>query len=347
VVASPTDPQRLYAASNYGGVYRSTDGGASFTLVGLSGETVRDLLCHPADGNILWAATYAGVFYSTDGGGTWQQRSAGLQVVRVNNLEMDPQDPAVLYCGTYLGYAYKSTDGGQNWSLVNQGLGADIIFDIDVSPFDSDLVIAGGIETKGVWRSTDGGATWSSASTGLINKSVWSVEFDPHDPDRVFAGTQGGVAVSYDGGLTWQDFSTGLVISDIRDVKVDPSDPATVFVASYGGGLFVHTEGVTDAPRVAPVAALLRPNYPNPFNPSTTLAFEIEGEAPAPVRLEVYDLRGRRVAGLVDERLAPGLYRRTWNALDGTGARVASGSYLAVLRVDGAVAGTRKMTLVQ
>jgi len=348
VVVSPTDPQRVYAAANYGGIYRSDDGGHHYTLVGLSGETARDIVCHPSNGNILWAGTYSGVYYSEDGGGTWQNRSTGLDITRVNNIEMDPADPQTLYVGTYLGYIYKTVDGGQSWTQIKTGLNADIVFDIDVSPFNSQLVIAGGIESKGIWRSTDGGQSWTASSTGLSNPSVWSVEFDPNDSTRVFAGTQHGVAVSYDGGLNWQDYSDGLTTTDIRDVKFHPTDPRTLAVATYGGGVFLHTETVTGAPGPIwkPLAAL-RPNYPNPFNPSTTLVFELEGNSQHRVDLMVYDLRGRLVRSFGEELLGPGRYERRWNGLDRAGRRVASGSYLAVLRVDGEPADSRKLTLVK
>ena len=348
VVVSPTDPQRVYTAANYGGVYRSDDGGSSYTLVGLSGETVRDIVCLPTNGNTLWAGTYSGVYYSEDGGGTWQSRSTGMDITRVNNIEMDPTDPQTLYVGIYLGYIYKTVDGGLNWSQIKTGLGADIVFDVDVSPFDSQLVIAGGIESKGIWRSTNGGASWTSSSTGLDNTSVWSVEFDPNDSNRVFAGTQHGVAVSYDGGLNWQDYSDGLTTTDIRDVKFHPTDSRTLAVATYGGGIFLHTETVTGTPGPfwKPLATL-RPNYPNPFNPSTTLVFEVAGNSQHQVNLMVYDLRGRLVTTLGEETLSGGRYERRWNGLDRSGQRVASGSYLAVLRVDGQTAGSRKLTLVK
>ena len=96
------------------------------------------------------------------------------------------------------------------------------------------------------------------------------------------------------------------------------------------------------------VAATLHANRPNPFNPSTTIPFEVPGIAGSlvPTTLEVYDLSGRRVSVLVAEPLAPGRHEVTWLGRDAQGGAVSSGVYFAKLRTAGETR-TVKMTLVK
>ena len=104
----------------------------------------------------------------------------------------------------------------------------------------------------------------------------------------------------------------------------------------------------TDVPeRTAglPRATVLHQNAPNPFNPTTTIRFDLA--RPGPVKLEIFDVSGRRVRTLVDGPLQPGWnHRVTWNGLDDNGTRVASGIYLYRLRTADR-SSTRKMIVLK
>lgn len=97
---------------------------------------------------------------------------------------------------------------------------------------------------------------------------------------------------------------------------------------------------------VRPLAAALGANYPNPFNPATTIPFTVPTGAAEAVRLEIYDLLGQRVRIVVDESLGPGHHRVVWDGLDARGAPVASGPYFYRLEV-GAFAQTRRLLLLR
>ena len=99
-----------------------------------------------------------------------------------------------------------------------------------------------------------------------------------------------------------------------------------------------------DLDEPVPGLVQLDANWPNPFNPTTTIRFTI-GDG-ASVRLSVYDLRGRLVAALVDEDLPAGVYQRSWNGRDAVGTPQASGIYFARLQVGDKVE-SRKMTLLK
>jgi hypothetical protein len=93
-----------------------------------------------------------------------------------------------------------------------------------------------------------------------------------------------------------------------------------------------------------PQVFAVRPNYPNPFNPSTTISFDLPRDSV--VRVSVYDLDGRLVRTLLNEQRGAGSHQVEWNGQDGSGQQVASGTYL--FRVNsGTFESTHKMLLVK
>ena len=93
-----------------------------------------------------------------------------------------------------------------------------------------------------------------------------------------------------------------------------------------------------------PKTAMLWPNYPNPFNPSTTLRFSIPIKSH--VSLVIYDVLGHRVKRLVYDRMDPGIYAVLWNGKDDQGRRVGSGVYLCRARI-GDFVTSRKLVLIK
>jgi hypothetical protein len=92
----------------------------------------------------------------------------------------------------------------------------------------------------------------------------------------------------------------------------------------------------------------LNQSYPNPFNPTTTIVFDIAGSPGEKqrVQLYVYDIRGKLVRRLIDSPLHPGSHRVVWDGRDNNGQMVSSGVYLYTLRGDKKVY-TRKMVLMK
>lgn len=84
-------------------------------------------------------------------------------------------------------------------------------------------------------------------------------------------------------------------------------------------------QGIKEESRTIPTGFSLYPNYPNPFNPSTTLRFDIEKSAVT--EISIYNVLGQKVITLVSEELSPGTYSTSWNGLNAQGNSVASGVY--------------------
>ena len=98
------------------------------------------------------------------------------------------------------------------------------------------------------------------------------------------------------------------------------------------------------APDLQPAAYALHRCYPNPFNPSTRIVYDVA--APGPVKLSIYDARGREVRTRVAQSQTAGRYEQIWQGRDDAGTQVASGLYIVRLVADG-VSETRKIVLTQ
>ncbi len=142
VAIDPTNSQIIYAATYGKGVFKSADGGTSWTgtLLALGknkmfggiqafGENemsvgVQALAINPKQPTIIYAGTtLSGVFKTSNAGKSWEPVNTGLgsQATKVGSLMIDPQNPNTVYAGTQRG-VIRTTNGGQNWKFINSGL---------------------------------------------------------------------------------------------------------------------------------------------------------------------------------------------------------------------------------
>jgi photosystem II stability/assembly factor-like uncharacterized protein len=304
-----TDSLYLYAGA-YNGTYRSSDNGTSWTsLHGGLTDTIVYTIC-PAKGHVF-AGTQTGIFVSTDHGTTWSVLSGGAPTYHIKSIVNI--DSVVLAATEYgsVPSTFRSTNYGQSWSPVTDGLTSlNAVFQTLL--VDGRSIFAGSA-TEGVWLSTDLGLSWSNISSGLYGPAQRIVGLAVSD-HTLFALTRGGI---------W-------------------TRPLTQVVA------------VDQGENPLPTKMELMQNYPNPFNPSTVIKYDVgvvSGQSPAPrstagpvvsnVRLAVYDLLGREVAVLVNEKREPGRYELVFD-----GSRLPSGVYIYRLEAGSTVA-SRKMMLLK
>jgi flagellar hook assembly protein FlgD len=95
---------------------------------------------------------------------------------------------------------------------------------------------------------------------------------------------------------------------------------------------------------VTPQPNRLKGNYPNPFNPSTTIEYSIQN--PGNMELSIYNLRGQKVKSLVNEYKGSGLHKVVWNGTDDQGREVGSGIYLVRMQSSG-FSTSKKITLIK
>src|SRR6185369_7984430 len=99
----PNNSDTIYAGSDWEGVFKSTNGGGSWSQInsGLTSPYVYALAIDPTTSSTIYAGTYyGGVFKSTNGGQNWGEINAGMSSVKVNSLAIDPYSPAIIYVGT-------------------------------------------------------------------------------------------------------------------------------------------------------------------------------------------------------------------------------------------------------
>ena len=171
-VLASTAPQALAAPGGALGTWQPLGPG------NIGGRT-RQLVFHPTNPDIMYAAAVAGgVWKTTDAGASWNPLTDLLiPNIAVNSLAMDPKNPQVLYAGTGEGFfnfdgvrgagIFKTTDGGATWTQLASTATADFHYvnDIVVSPRNSSRMWAA--TRTGVWRSTNAGATWTRVINGV------------------------------------------------------------------------------------------------------------------------------------------------------------------------------------
>ncbi len=243
----PVTPSTVYAGVSGGGVFKSTDGGSSWSPRPLAPEqlVVYEVVVDPLTPTTLYAVTlFGGIVKSTDGGATWSPRNNGLPGSYMTDLVIDPVTPSTLYAGhAYMG-VYKSTDGGTSWDLVYGGLsgeGSASPEALVVDPSQPSTVYLGD-SWDGVLKSTDGGATWTQLDGYRVNE-VLALALDPAHPETLYVGGGSGqVAKSTDGGASWIPLPQFLW-GDILALAVDPTDGQVVYAGLSPGGLWKSEDG--------------------------------------------------------------------------------------------------------
>jgi photosystem II stability/assembly factor-like uncharacterized protein len=229
-----SDPRRLYAGTDGGGVFRSPDAGRTWSHVGrLPRERVRDL--EAAGGHVLVGLEHRGAYRLS--GRRWRPSSRGLAAAEVRALAVDPRAPRVVYGGTAYGGVVRSVDAGRHWSP--RGLAGTLVFSLAVDPAAHRVVYAG--ISGGLYRSADGGRSWRRAR-GIPRNDVRSVVVAPSAHRVVYACTfDGGTYGSRDGGSTWRRL--GLPNQVVTALGVDPKRATTVWAGTRAQGILRSTDG--------------------------------------------------------------------------------------------------------
>ena len=237
-----SNPDIVYAATFGRGLFKTTNGGASWRNIGLTalGAVVLD----PADPRTIYAGAtgaYAGgiwsrsgVFKSTDGGMSWH--AAGLQGTNVDRLAIDPENPNIVYAGGEDGL-FKSTDGGASWAAA--GLHGKTIEGLTLDAQDPETIYAG-TYPHGIFKSTDRGRTWRTLKLG---QGANALALNPQNPATLYAGTEGGILKSIDAGASWRARSSGLVASRVTTLAIDPRSGGVAYAGIQEQGVFKRTGG--------------------------------------------------------------------------------------------------------
>jgi len=224
----PTDPNTVMIGSEGNGIFKSTDGGASWSWIraGLCYSELAGYCAYPeiyqiiydaSDPTKLYAATTsgpgpggaAGFFYSADGGETWTRSVEGLHNLGVTSVAQDPSTTSTLYIG------------------LDNGITTDLTGASNAGP--------------NMYKSTDSGLTWSGLDLPVTDNRVTYIEVDPTNPSTVYCNGSSenstgaldtanlGFAKSTDGGSTWSRINDGLAAISNPSFTMDPNDSATLY----------------------------------------------------------------------------------------------------------------------
>jgi photosystem II stability/assembly factor-like uncharacterized protein len=246
------------------GMYKSTDGGASWTHIGLErAGQIAEIVVHPDNARLVYAAVFGnafgpsadrGVYRSADGGRSWRKVLFVNDRAGAIDLQIDPKNPRVLYAATWEAERkpwhmnsggpgsgiFKSTDGGDTWRRLTEGLPEGTLgrIGLAVSPANPNRVFAL-VEHKekwGLYRSDDAGKSFrlQSSDRNLITRAWYytHVYADPKDANTVYVLN---VAMwrSDDGGKSFVPIRTPH--SDNHDLWINPDDPQVMVQANDGG----------------------------------------------------------------------------------------------------------------
>ena len=269
-----------------GGLYKSTDGGKTFALVGLpNSKHINRIVIHPTNENIVLVAATGplfgpggdrGIYKTTDGGLSWKQVLKGDDDTGANDIALSPSDPNVMFASMYQrrrtaccmngggpGSAlYKSTNGGDTWTKVTgTGFPTGSLGRIAVDVFrQSANIVYATVEAPTISRPGAGGAAAAPQPEGMTNAPAGS------------ASGATGVYRSLDGGATWSKMSaTNPRPMYFSNLRVDPVNPDRVYMG--GVGLHMTVDGgknwETDAALV--IHDDIHAIWVNPKNPDHVL----------------------------------------------------------------------------
>src|SRR5881394_126934 len=290
IAIAPSDARTIYVGSGEGlqrpdlsvgdGIYKSTDGGATWRHLGLrDGQQIPAIIVDPRDPNRLFAAVLGhpyganeerGIFRSTDGGETWQKVLYRDENTGGMDLAFAPNNPQIVFAVLWsarqapweAGWVltknnglYKSTDGGTTWRQITAGLPSaeEGLGRIGLATSESDpgrmyAIVGAAQEKGGLYRSDDGGESWR-----LVNGDgrVWGrdgdfneVRVDPKNADVVYVAN---VVTwkSTDGGKTFVGWRGAPGGDDYHRLWINPNNPQIILNAADQGAIVTVNGGET------------------------------------------------------------------------------------------------------
>lgn len=277
ITVDPSNPSIVWVGTGenvggrhvaYGdGIYRSTDGGQSWTNSGLKdSEHISKIIVHPDNSDVVWVAAQGplwrkggqrGLYKTVDGGKNWKQVLGNSEWTGVTDIMIDPRDPMTLYAATWDRHRtvaalmgggpgsglHRSTDGGETWEALSNGLPKSNMgkIGIAISPQQPDVLYAA-IEldrTQGaVYRSEDRGSSWkkmsNTVSGGTGPHYYQELYASPHKFDRLYLMNVR-VLTSEDGGKNFTQLKEEKKHSDNHVIAFKKNDPDYLLIGTDAG----------------------------------------------------------------------------------------------------------------
>ncbi|MBA3833659.1 MAG: glycoside hydrolase, partial [Chthoniobacterales bacterium] len=288
LAVSVSNPDVIYAGSGEGlhrpdlsvgdGVYKSIDGGKTWTHLGLrDGQQIAQVALDPRNpGHVLVAVAghpygpneERGVFLSVDGGKSFDKTLGKDENTGAADVQIDPANPQIVYASLWEaregpwenaawngsnGGIFKSPDGGKTWKRLTNGLPNDIVqanIAIAASAPQTLIAAVATLEAGKLYRSDDGGESWTLATTDerpgarIGGGDLPLVRIDPQDANVVYSAS---VVCwkSIDGGKTWEGWRGAPGGDDYQNVWINPNNSEIVLLGSDQGAIITVNGGAT------------------------------------------------------------------------------------------------------
>ncbi|MDO8549088.1 MAG: T9SS type A sorting domain-containing protein [Ignavibacteria bacterium] len=260
-----------------------------------------------------------GIYRSTNNGDIWTNIATGTFILGVGSLTAG--GGGTLFAGAGFGSSgvMRTTNNGTTWNFSN-GLPG---FSVTALRFIGSKMFAG-TSGAGIYISNNFGVDWEPSNTGMENAEVTFIAIQ--DTMNIFASTNNeGIYRSTDGGGTWHKINEGLPTLSARCIRITLTH---IYAATNGYSVWRRelSDIVTSIEEtnysVLPNEFLLEQNYPNLFNPSTKIKYNVPitdspllgGARGGFVTLKVYDILGNEISTLVNEEKFAGSYEVDFNA---------------------------------
>ena len=279
VAIDPVNPEIIYCGTGEPnslrsyypgtGMYKSTNGGANWTFIGLdSSYTIGNISINPNNSQEVYAAAggwtrrkneQRGIYKTTNGGLNWSKKLYLSDSVGAVDVAVDPNNPSkvfaamwerlrredyIKYGGSYSGL-YVSTNSGDSWTAVSGGFPFNDItmgrISLDISRSNSNVIYALTAyaigNSRGLYKSTDGGNSWVQVNTSVASSSSYAwfnriCKIAPDNPDKVFCGGLS-MELSNNGGSSFGIVSSSHV--DQHAVAFSQSNPNYIVIGNDGG----------------------------------------------------------------------------------------------------------------
>lgn len=321
-----------FYTNSAGEIFKTTDGGDNWVRIyQLANNYLADI--YFIDSMTGWVCGDSGrVLRTTDGGQSWEYQSVGYNYWLIRIKFFDSNSGWVLANYSKI---FRTTNGGQNWNAIN--LSSNFYFYSMSFPSDS----VGFVGSDGwIYKTTNRGINWSAINLGS-NSRCSSIDFNNNSTGYAFA-CGGNFYRTTNNGVNWQSIVLREIDFGCGDLFF--LDHNTGWLAGSGGTILKTTNGgtvfITRSGEIIPSGYELFQNYPNPFNSVTRIKYTLPKSSS--VKLEVYDILGRRIKLLVDGKQDRGSYEVIFLADE-----LSSGVYFYRLEVDGRHIQTRKMILLK
>ena len=228
IALRPGDPDTILLASNESGMFRSTDGGTTWTQAntGLGTQELHQVTFATSNSDVAYVATHEGVYRSDDAGQTWVSRSRGLQYLFSTPIAVDPRNEDIVFVGSssevftmhpshfnaglHEGQGlYKSTDGGLNWFRSDEGIDEAKLAQMGTHPLLPFNLWADGESGRGAFFTPDAGDSWLFTANHASHYPM-VFAFSRTFPTVIYLTSwqnDGELMVSTDAGYNWPDLA--------------------------------------------------------------------------------------------------------------------------------------------